>query len=943
MKTRISIYSVLVLAALAISAVSCNRMIDEFDAGGPIRFSAGTEYDNGPFTRTEYSGIVSGTSTLKERINWVKNDPITINYKQEGESSFQTGKYKIKDGTITTSGASSVASIEPVTDELYWGENSSKSHVFYAMYPSKGFGGNNKADLVGNTVSGYIPDTQVPTKSGNKYIADMKYAYMVAMATVGYTLPPSVQLPFCPAFTAFHFEINSDNSAAITVSKFELEADTNLAGEFSFDITGGNASGATWTASSTTVTNGVKKITVDLDLTVLALPIQQSGLKITLTTSNGPKVLRLNDASNNPVVFAPCKKYTISNNTLPGGESWTYTVGPIEDIKVYGHKAVSGLAVSGSDGNGVKSYKTNDQNGTTAAVAWTVEYATSPTGPFYSTPAAAGISDRFSVTPTTTNGGTAGEATSAAILRDHIKASECNDYGSFQTESAAIAALRSRTHLPSTTSDAGDGYFDLSKHYIYDDEDNGIAIDGDEIAMETANCYVVRAPGKYKFPTVYGNGIRNGATNEKAYAPQGLSVSNDIGYYMRRFLRHDNQPIGGPWIFSSANLGTYSSSAYNAIVVWQDVISVNYQILLADDLDISSDGSYIRFEIKEENIRPGNIVIALRNGSTIVWSWHIWVTDKNLKPIRVGSKMTDLPEFGGVDYSDLLPYNLGWIDDEEAGGIKWDDWTFYVKIKQTEAGGTERIFKVEQIGDSESVDYNVGTSTFYQWGRKDPFLPANSPDGLDEHMYNRHYYSAYYTITEDAGHGPACKTVGITNGTLAVGHSIQNPYIIYHNTVTRNYLSGNDGNAGFCNLWDANMITYRSGGTTYGPSGASNAYENMRRRPLKTVYDPCPRGCVVPWAFVFTGFSEKEYNFVGWANVVGTQEHGGYMMDRGPIHIPRQAVSRGMIIMLRITPSICSLPPITESRASSISTRKALTRSALRSRPTSTCNVIAND
>ena len=350
MKTRISIYSVLVLAALAISAVSCNRMIDEFDAGGPIRFSAGTEYDNGPFTRTEYSGIVSGTSTLKERINWVKNDPITINYKQEGESSFQTGKYKIKDGTITTSGASSVASIEPVTDELYWGENSSKSHVFYAMYPSKGFGGNNKADLVGNTVSGYIPDTQVPTKSGNKYIADMKYAYMVAMATVGYTLPPSVQLPFCPAFTAFHFEINSDNSAAITVSKFELEADTNLAGEFSFDITGGNASGATWTASSTTVTNGVKKITVDfsaspvsvnntskfLDLTVLALPIQQSGLKITLTTSNGPKVLRLNDASNNPVVFAPCKKYTISNNTLPGGESWTYTVGPIEDIKVYG-------------------------------------------------------------------------------------------------------------------------------------------------------------------------------------------------------------------------------------------------------------------------------------------------------------------------------------------------------------------------------------------------------------------------------------------------------------------------------------------------------------------------------------------------------------------------------------------------------------------------------
>ena len=44
--------------------------------------------------------------------------------------------------------------------------------------------------------------------------------------------------------------------------------------------------------------------------------------------------------------------------------------------------------------------------------------------------------------------------------------------------------------------------------------------------------------------------------------------------------------------------------------------------------DFTNNKNYIYFEIKEENIRPGNIIIGLwYSGGVYLWSWHIWVTN----------------------------------------------------------------------------------------------------------------------------------------------------------------------------------------------------------------------------------------------------------------------------------------------------------------------------
>ena len=856
------------MAAAICLAAGCQRNLLDMD-GGRIRFSASTEYDNGPVTKTVYSGQYESTTTLKERIDWVANDQIAISYKQVGENTYENAKYRIKNGTVSGSGSKSTAAIEPVGSELYWHEDHGTSpnsdHVFYAMYPANGFQGNTSASLVGNTVSGNIPATQVPTHvSGSLFRADMKYAYMVAYKRVTDQIPPSVMLPFRPAMTAFQFIINTDNNGApVTVSKFEMEAAGNLTGDFSFAITGGDNDGAIWNPSGMNVTNGGNKITVNfpspvtvngtnqyLDLTLLALPVDISGVKITMTTSLGVKTLKLNDLSNNPVTFAACKKHIITNGTLPSGESWTYTVEDIDDIVVYGHTAVSSLPSAS-----VKSYKTSNL-GTVSPVAWTFQYATSASGPWYDTPAAAGISDRFSIAAATQVGGTTGESAVGSILRAHT-ASECRRTGApFDTEDAAIAVLRNRTPLPTTTSQSSDGvYFDLSKHPIYG------TIDGAEQAMETANCYVITAPGKYKFPTVYGNAIRNGSANQWAYAPQGMTAVNDINYYMRRFLRHDDQPIAGPWIFDD-NLGAIYGSC-DAVVVWQDVANASMQILLDSDISLSSDGKYIRFEIKEERIRPGNIVLALRNASgTILWSWHIWVTEKDLTPQTMMDKLSKTHS--------LLPYNLGWTDARLGYGEKWDDWNFYIKVKQSETGGTEKTFLVSQIGESVSVDSNVGSNTFYQWGRKDPMLPAKSSDD------NKDYYSAQgYVVTESSGNGPRVVTKvtpAAPSGVIAgVGHAIKNPHEMYHNTNTQNYLAGSNPRIG--NLWDANLISVKGGN--------NNAISINQRLPIKTVYDPSPRGFVVPYTFAFTQFSSKDWNFNGYGIIQGNRTSDGFYMESG--------------------------------------------------------------
>ena len=178
---------------------------------------------------------------------------------------------------------------------------------------------------------------------------------------------------------------------------------------------------------------------------------------------------------------------------------------------------------------------------------------------------------------------------------------------------------------------------DLSKVDIY----------GNPIAQSTANCYVVKKAGKYKFPIAYGNAIKNGEVNTAAFTNNGGANSHD-------FVDSVGQPITSPYIIHGG-LG----NGVNVAIADCDVIS-NLEVILP-----SSDVPYaqVAFTIDEVPQEGGNIIISLPTNTTASyqgWSWHIWLWPHDLTPVTITNAT-------GVEYN-IMPVNLA---------TKLDDGTVY--------------------------------------------------------------------------------------------------------------------------------------------------------------------------------------------------------------------------------------------------------------------------
>ena len=287
----------------------------------------------------------------------------------------------------------------------------------------------------------------------------------------------------------------------------------------------------------------------------------------------------------------------------------------------------------------------------------------------------------------------------------------------------------------------------------------------------TANCYMVHTAGDYKLPLVYGNAIKNGAANTAAYNPGGTTSTN----YCANFVNHAGTAINAPWITKSTsgegvNKGM-GIAVNSAELLWQDA-----QGLVTA---VGIDGDYLTLTVgKNATAQEGNALIAAKDADgTIVWSWHIWVTKQTfatLTPVTVS----------GYDYQ-LTPVNLGWVGD---------------------------------------VTSTTGYCTFYQWGRKDAFIPGTGTNNTNHTVYN---ISNVDVTTTAFSH--------TNDDNVTIGGNIQHPTVHYCNTST----SG-PCDTQYYNMWDAQQT--------------SND-ENTAAATVKTVYDPCPPGFCVPTSGL--------YNFIG--------------------------------------------------------------------------------
>ncbi|EXY10309.1 hypothetical protein M104_1132 [Bacteroides fragilis str. 1007-1-F  len=317
--------------------------------------------------------------------------------------------------------------------------------------------------------------------------------------------------------------------------------------------------------------------------------------------------------------------------------------------------------------------------------------------------------------------------------------------------------------------------------------------DGGTEDQNTANCYVISAPGYYSFPLVYGNAIKNSTVNYSAYTSTASGVN-----ILNPFINHTGTGITAPYISKNANC-----TPTKAELVWQDAPN------LVTDIKYNGTGNgNVSFTVDSKTIRQGNAVIAIKDTSgTVLWSWHIWVTDEDI------SKTIEVINYYDKKYK-LMPVNLGCCN-----GFVTTYAERSCKVKFT-AGKQTQTITIRQASNSITTGAN---NPYYQWGRKDPFLPSNGLGNFNKTWYDKDGSSSTSN--------PA--TENFSNGTTRIKNCILNPNVMQNQKEINLYL----------NLWSAN----------------NNVYSGNDNPVIKTIYDPCPVGFQLPDSYAFTGFVPDGY------------------------------------------------------------------------------------
>lgn len=319
-----------------------------------------------------------------------------------------------------------------------------------------------------------------------------------------------------------------------------------------------------------------------------------------------------------------------------------------------------------------------------------------------------------------------------------------------------------------------------------------INLAGTDGSETTANCYVVSAPGYYKFPVVYGNGLKNGSKNESSLTG-GASYVNHLG-----------NTISNPYLKDNSGV-----VPQNAVIVWQDA----YHLVLPLSVKLSSDNKYLIFQVPQEYICQGNCVLAVRDVSnTILWSWHIWVTDQNISATVSTTNTTGKYNF--------MPIYLGHCENDTR---KTQSHAIQVNLIQN-LSGERRQLSINQVGIQ-----NLGISApYYQWGRKDPTRPILISGSWKE-LYDN---SEYPNVTIGAGYSAK---------TATLYEIVKTPYIYYCDENTCLYSSK------YSDLWHVGNTLYEKD------------YLNANSKVVKSIYDPCPAGFKIPEIKAFSGFTIQKY------------------------------------------------------------------------------------
>jgi len=495
---------------------------------------------------------------------------------------------------------------------------------------------------------------------------------------------PTINLKFRHALTAVRFKVGQNLSWNKTITKVEITG-AKSKGRYMLP-TNENGTGAQWTNLSNAksfILGGDDKVNVSTSKAVNNIIVGKAGDNFTfymipqqLTGNNVQVKVTLNDGKMlTATLSGTWKPGTTKTYALTENQSkWNYVLNVVRsnNDKLKYDQTNAGTYT-------VQSYRTDPSTGTQQPVKWkVVSYQESKDGG-KTWGAATTVKPKWlslgkiegKGNYTTT--GESGSATVTKDITDHL-------------------AIYNKVLQDATPKGSAGSPYDLSMHNYK----------GESQKMNTANSYLISAPGYYKIPLVYGNAIKNGSKNTKSY-----QTANSGEHILQKFKDHAGADITSPYI----NVQHSSKPATQASIVWTD------QRGIVDGLSVTNAGakSYVNFHVPADKIKNGNAVIAVKNASgTIMWSWHLWFDHKEVL------ETVKCTNFQGKDYN-FTKQTLGFAY------RRWDGSTYdkkrMVKVKFEQKVGQKTPGKQHATITIEQEPGSVKeiSSTLYQFGRKDAF------------------------------------------------------------------------------------------------------------------------------------------------------------------------------------------------------------------------------
>ena len=327
--------------------------------------------------------------------------------------------------------------------------------------------------------------------------------------------------------------------------------------------------------------------------------------------------------------------------------------------------------------------------------------------------------------------------------------------------------------------------------------DNTTDVVKDLSASQTANCYMVHEDGYYKFDvTVRGNGVGS-------LLPLGGTTTAEIN--------------GG--------LSTKISPSKVDILWWQGDFAdasqsgpENICLNLLDNGVIGPDG-YVAFQIS--GFKKGNIVLAAYDEyKTILWTWHIWLTDKPMD--KLSGNYTKMDRFLGATFAPKIG------DSMPLGGPAYSD----------------DFSKNDQFA-FKNGELQATFGFYYQWGRKDPII--GPPTGESQASGNLVASSTWWKKGTD---GTWTKMTSITTRDAAsIPEVVKDPTAFYRSKTYRSEKSSQWFPESFADGY-TNVALWGYAVKDYGIQGQTFS---------KTMHDPCPPGYRTPFHFSWRYDGEYKY------------------------------------------------------------------------------------